>query len=162
MSSRGLVSSLLTLAAAAGCGWTIPACSPTTTCTASQCGAEPAVEIDCNGIVVKPVCEATGTNQCGWVSPPCVPVHEDAGGPCTKGSVTASDYDQACTTDADCTPVFQGSMCGPCACTNAAINKSALPAYNAGVTAAGGPLVNTCLCPGLPSGVCSAGVCTLP
>jgi hypothetical protein len=139
------------------CGWTVPSC-PVTTCNTSDCGAEPAIEVDCNGVEMGPICEPTSAGQCGWVLPPCV--SDDAGAPCTKGTIKASDYDQACTTAADCVAVIDGNLCGSCFCPNAAINQSALSAYNAGVTAAGGPSPSDCFCPALPPVACTNGVCT--
>jgi hypothetical protein len=49
-------------------------------------------------------------------------------------NITASSYDQSCETDSDCIAVEEGNFCAAGAdngCTNAAINKSALPQYNA-------------------------------
>jgi hypothetical protein len=49
-------------------------------------------------------------------------------------NLAASSYDQSCQTDSDCIAVEEGSFCDPGAnngCTNAAINKSALPQYKA-------------------------------
>ncbi len=49
-------------------------------------------------------------------------------------NIVATSYDQSCQTDSDCVAVEVGNFCKPGAhnnCTNAAINKGALPQYNA-------------------------------
>jgi hypothetical protein len=83
----------------------------------------------------------------------------DAGSGCSAGSIAASSYDQACEADADCAPIYAGSLCGDCFCPNATIASSALAQYDADFAAAGtGP--NACFCPDFPPPTCVAGVCT--
>jgi hypothetical protein len=61
----------------------------------------------------------------------------DSGGPTGPTSVSASSFDQSCTQDTDCIPVYQGDVCGNfCAGDNASINVSAETAYQAAVNAA--------------------------
>jgi hypothetical protein len=91
------------------------------------------------------------------VDNPCDEV--DGGAPCTAGSIQASQFDQTCNGDADCTGVYQGSLCSMCFCPNAAINQKALQAYQSDFTP-GGP--STCFCPAFPAPVCTNGVCTVP
>ncbi|MEW6430020.1 MAG: hypothetical protein AB1730_00820 [Myxococcota bacterium] len=43
----------------------------------------------------------------------------------------ASRYDQSCAQDADCAVVYEGDVCAPCGCPNAAINAGSLAAWNA-------------------------------
>lgn len=91
-------------------------------------------------------------------------VADDAGtdGPaCDKGTIEASHYDQSCATDADCTAVFEGSLCGHCLCANAAISQAALSSYQSDLQAAGPP-VNVCACKMIPAPVCKSGTCALP
>ena len=75
-----------------------------------------------------------------------------------RGSIVAADYDQSCTTDADCVAAYQGPLCDECFCANTAINESAVTAYDAAL-AAGSP--SPCNCPLSPPPVCDAGTCTL-
>jgi hypothetical protein len=44
--------------------------------------------------------------------------------------IRASDFDQSCTGDQDCVAVFEGDVCAPCACANAAIALTARAEYN--------------------------------
>lgn len=44
-------------------------------------------------------------------------------------AMRASDYPQACAGDAECALVTEGSVCQVCACPNAAVAKTSLPAY---------------------------------
>lgn len=48
----------------------------------------------------------------------------------TNTTIKASDFDQSCTTAADCAPIYEGAICTPCACPNAAIAKKDLAKYN--------------------------------
>ena len=41
----------------------------------------------------------------------------------------APDFDQSCTYDSDCSPVFEGPQCGCHPCANSAIANDALPAW---------------------------------
>jgi hypothetical protein len=64
-------------------------------------------------------------SACGDVTTP-----QDGGGP-----LDAADYDQSCSTDADCVAVPEGPIecCSSVSCSpaNAAINKGALPQFEA-------------------------------
>jgi hypothetical protein len=73
--------------------------------------------------------------------------------------IVASHYDRSCAVDADCAPVYQGSLCSHCFCPTAAISKAALPAYQGDFSAAGQP-VSICACPTYPLPVCDGGHCT--
>ncbi len=53
------------------CHWEIIECPPQP-CTSTQCGPEPMIELDCHGVIEKPVCEAVN-GQCGWRLPQCAP-----------------------------------------------------------------------------------------
>lgn len=46
-------------------------------------------------------------------------------GPSGAPTIRASDYDQTCATSDDCVAIYEGSLCAPCGCANAAIAKSA-------------------------------------
>lgn len=48
---------------------------------------------------------------------------------CAGTELSASSYDQRCTRDGDCTPVYQGDACAPCGCANAGINSAAVAQY---------------------------------
>ena len=51
-------------------------------------------------------------------------------------TISASSYDQSCQQASDCAPVAEGEVCGPgcgLVCQNAAINQSALVAYQSDV-----------------------------
>jgi hypothetical protein len=137
------------------CGWTIPPCS-TNTCTPGDCGPEPGIEVNCNGVAVGPTCERSPDGSCGWIIPPCA---VDAGTSCYKGSVSASSFDQSCTTAADCAAIFQGSLCGPCICPSTYINKNSLPTYYDDIAGFGGSPTTGCNCPFIGPPVCSNGVC---
>jgi hypothetical protein len=84
--------------------------------------------------------------------------------------VSASNYDQSCAVDTDCTGINPGNYCGTQVCDcggpTAAINVGALPQYTADL---GGAHFMTCPCPFIPfdpaqgpccrSGSCQVGVC---
>ncbi len=92
---------------------------------------------------------------------PC-PVYPDAGTqPCSAGPIEATDYDQACAVDSDCTPVYSGPLCDVCFCPTAAIAQSALASYQSAI-AASGAVSLPCNCPDFPNPVCAMGVCVLP
>lgn len=82
-----------------------------------------------------------------------------SGGGCTKGSISASSYDQACKSDSDCVAVYQGSACSACYCPNAAINAAAVTKYRSDFAALD-PTTGICSCPVIPTPTCQAGVCT--
>jgi hypothetical protein len=90
----------------------------------------------------------------------CVDGDCTADGGCLKGSLAARDYDQACNVDADCTGVYEGTICSMCRCPNAAIAASAHAAYLADY-AAKTPGPSTCAC-ATNAARCDAGRCTLP
>ena len=81
------------------------------------------------------------------------------------GSIQASDYDQSCSTAADCVAVAEGDSCKGLFCVdcpNAAINVSAQGEYERALQGIKGTTVG-CPCPSNPPGVsnviCDAGVC---
>jgi hypothetical protein len=81
---------------------------------------------------------------------------------CTEPTPSCDQEVELCVAgDADCAPVYQGSLCSQCWCANAAISKTALPAYQSDVEAAGPP-VSTCDCPASRPPVCDGGICTIP
>src|SRR5256885_6776255 len=72
-------------------------------------------------------------------------------------TVAVSASDQACSSDSDCVPVFEGTVgcCGGCA--NAAINKAAYPGYQAAI-AASVPICDPAPpCAFLSDAICKAG-----
>ncbi len=84
-------------------------------------------------------------------------------------NIMASSYDQTCQVDSDCVAVEEGNFCTPGAnngCTNATINKSALPQYRADLaktqagicSAVAGCTVEIPPC--CQSGTCSSGCTT--
>jgi hypothetical protein len=81
------------------------------------------------------------------------------GGPSCTTSIYAAQYDQSCASDADCTAVYSGPLCGECYCPNSAINRSAITAY-ASDTARGEP-GGMCGCPLIPPAMCLGGACIL-
>ncbi len=50
-------------------------------------------------------------------------------------TITASDYDQSCVTNDECFTVYEGDVCDPCRCSNAAITFGASQAYDADLEA---------------------------
>jgi hypothetical protein len=76
-------------------------------------------------------------------------------------SIAATSYDQSCTQDADCVPVFQGSVCTDhCGCANAAINQKDLTQYQTDL-AATAKTPSICECPNIPAPRCVNAVCSL-
>jgi hypothetical protein len=55
-----------------------------------------------------------------------------SGGASTQ--IRASDFTQSCQVASDCTPIYQGEVCTPCACPNAAIATTQLDAYQSKLT----------------------------
>ncbi len=49
----------------------------------------------------------------------------------TNTEISAANYGQGCTSEADCTPVVQGDTCAACGCPNTAINASQVARYEA-------------------------------
>jgi hypothetical protein len=84
-----------------------------------------------------------------------------AGAACTKGAIHADSFDQSCSNDTDCAPVYQGSLCTQCLCPTAAISQGALTAYNAAIEASDPP-TDVCNCPAFKPPACIEGVCVLP
>jgi hypothetical protein len=81
-------------------------------------------------------------------------------------TISASNYDDSCSSVADCALVPTGNACrgGPqpqCWCPDAVIRDSALASYHADVAAVGGPPVNVCACPITPVTCCVQGRCQL-
>jgi hypothetical protein len=78
-------------------------------------------------------------------------------------NIMASSYDQSCRTDSDCIAVEEGNFCDPGAnngCTNAAINKSALPQYKADLAKTqAGVCFGLSGCPEESSPCCQNGTC---
>jgi hypothetical protein len=78
----------------------------------------------------------------------------------TCGTISASDYDQTCAKDSDCTGVTDGNLCSHICtnCIDATINVRAVAQYNADfakkVSEPG-----VCPCPLGPTPVCNAGKC---
>lgn len=44
-------------------------------------------------------------------------------------TLEASDYDQSCSSDADCIPAFFGDVCSFCACNESAVNLREVTRY---------------------------------
>ncbi|MBV9945931.1 MAG: hypothetical protein JOZ69_03695 [Myxococcales bacterium] len=84
----------------------------------------------------------------------------DAGDPAAC-VIHASDFDQSCASDSDCASVAEGNACPGsgthCWCPSAAINKGALPSYQAEVAKL--HVVNVCACVFVPPPCCVAGKC---
>jgi hypothetical protein len=83
----------------------------------------------------------------------------DAGAICTPQVIWATDYDQSCTSNSDCVPVYQGSLCSECRCPNETINSAELAKYEAASNTPGQPPAS-CFCPAFPPPLCQQGVCT--
>jgi hypothetical protein len=49
----------------------------------------------------------------------------------TSTEISAAGYDQGCTSEVDCTPVYQGDTCALCGCPNTAINSAQVARYEA-------------------------------
>jgi hypothetical protein len=78
--------------------------------------------------------------------------------------IRASDYDQSCTSNAECVGVGEGDTCGPpCAitCPTTAINVSELTHYHSDLTAARWLYDGTCNCPAAYGTCCQDGRCTV-
>lgn len=79
---------------------------------------------------------------------------DGATSPCV---VRASMYDQTCTSNADCVPVFDGNVCSAqCRCENSGINRKDFARYTANFPHTDGGIV--CPCP--PQAIaCLNGLC---
>ncbi len=77
--------------------------------------------------------------------------------------VVASDYDQSCTVDTDCVAVGEVTSCPAFACdgcTTVAINKLAMPQYQAAFAQAfASAAVGVCGCPCESGAICRGGQC---
>ena len=94
------------------------------------------------------------------------PVDTDAATSCTDANIqliVASNYDQSCTTAADCIAVGEGNACYPCviACPTAAINAGAKAKYLSDVakTPAADQAGAFCGCPAAFNPCCRGGTC---
>jgi hypothetical protein len=83
------------------------------------------------------------------------------GATCHGTAIRASDYDQSCAMDSDCVEVTEGNSCvvGGCGCGGVAINRCALPRYQADLEASGVQFVETCNCPADFGACCRGGRC---
>ena len=81
----------------------------------------------------------------------------------TNAQIRASDFDQSCTTAADCAAVFEGPICKPCPCENAAIAKKDAEKYASTKAGADCPPQGDVACaPCVPPILeCTAGKCAL-
>ncbi|MCU0694966.1 MAG: hypothetical protein MUC96_00400 [Myxococcaceae bacterium] len=78
---------------------------------------------------------------------------------CGPTTIDAKDYNQVCTTNADCALVSDGDACAVCAgCQSAAINVADLGKYTRDQTAA----KNACPPRLGPQPVCAAAACLQP
>jgi hypothetical protein len=84
----------------------------------------------------------------------------DAGSSCTPEWIAASNYNQGCSSDADCASVYQGNLCSECQCPNASIAAFEVAAYEAASNIPGKP-PSVCDCPAFPPPVCAQGTCTV-
>jgi hypothetical protein len=77
--------------------------------------------------------------------------------------IQASNYDESCDADTDCVAISQGASCDWCAlsCTNAAINREALPQYTSDTANLLQVAYQRCpsSCGGPTSTCCVAGTC---
>jgi hypothetical protein len=77
------------------------------------------------------------------------------------GTIKASDYDQSCTTAADCRAVTEGDTCTMvCDCFNATVSASAVDQYRADFEAKTVYRLG-CPCPSGPVPTCDAGKCSV-
>jgi hypothetical protein len=98
-------------------------------------------------------------SRCAWTI--------EQGGGCpngnTCGKIQASDYDQSCSTDADCVTEPEGDFCQPNQCTDCAgavVSVKAQAQYEADLASRiSTPFI--CPCPLGPSAVCVHGKCTI-
>jgi hypothetical protein len=75
--------------------------------------------------------------------------------------ISASNYDQSCTTDADCVAVYQGEVCSTeCSCPNAVINQRALAQYWTDFSKEDHK-ANVCDCALSPTPRCMGSICSL-
>jgi hypothetical protein len=75
--------------------------------------------------------------------------------------MSTASYDRACKADNDCTLVFAGDVCSPCACPNAAISQSAQASYAKELASRKEtcePSRVTCFCPAAEV-FCNQGTC---
>jgi hypothetical protein len=81
------------------------------------------------------------------------------GSACGSTLIEARDYNQACTTNADCALVSEGDQCSPCGgCQTAAINVADQTKYTRDATA----LKNACPPRLGPPVACAAAACLQP
>jgi len=81
----------------------LAACSSSTAPSATDAGADACAPLPC-------------PSNAPWDPAQCKCVQS------ASSTLHASDYDQSCTTAADCVAMAEGNLC-PCACSNAAIAK---------------------------------------
>lgn len=80
----------------------------------------------------------------------------------TNAQIRASDFDQSCTAATDCVAVFEGQICSPCGCPNAAIAKKDLQEYASTRAAANCPQTDiACDACAAPAVDCAAGKCAI-
>jgi hypothetical protein len=132
--------------AAAGCLAAGGECAP---CTDPQFDL---ANLEGTSCMLSRPCTAIGFQNCGLGAACCLNVCDP-----NARVIRASNYDQTCAVDTDCTAISEGSTCNACnfACPNAAINVNALPQYSSATAslnpAAGdlcasscGPAMRTC------------------
>lgn len=54
----------------------------------------------------------------------------DGGSDGGSQEIHAADFEQSCTADSDCVPVYEGDVCAVCKCNDAAIASSAAQSYD--------------------------------
>lgn len=96
----------------------------------------------------------------------CSRAPEPPAGCTSTEMILASDFDQTCARDSDCSPVGEGSVCFPClfvCAAGGAINVGAVAQFNAVVSASpAGPGIKNavCMCPAdFAPACCVAGQC---
>jgi hypothetical protein len=158
-------------------------CSPTPCINGTQrtgqasCvnGSWVCAEISCSTCIPMPVCQngMVTTFCCPDNGTPCpaFPPYcdlgngqcydgscDDAGAPCSLPPISANQFDQSCTSDADCVGIYQGDICSDCKCPNAAINVKSVMQYDAALADAP---PSVCFCPSAPPPTCVNGTCLI-
>jgi hypothetical protein len=126
----GLAALVALLTGAAGCSSNGPALERDASIdaqgSAAECVAAGGKCFDGDAVV----CTAVGPQGCGSEGSCClggiIPVES-----CPDGGIKASNYDQTCAVDQDCTAIAQSNTCAACelTCTNSAINVVDGPRY---------------------------------
>jgi hypothetical protein len=81
----------------------------------------------------------------------------------TGGTISASEFSQACVENSDCVAVYEGNICNQCGCANASIAKTDVKDYSARRQNAGCPQTDVACANDCQDAVaiCAGGTCSI-